>query len=153
MDPETGACMDPAWRRRQTSLSRPRADHGADGWHRLQLLGPGAGALCLGATLARQRPSSRCPNAGDAIHLSGPKTHVAGASIAGIPGVIIGHTEGVAWGLTLSMLDDQDLFILSLDDSGGRELVDGRWQPLRTVTENIEVRWQPAPVLVKIRLA
>ena len=65
-----------------------------------------------------------------AIHLSGPKTHVAGASIAGLPGVIIGHTEGVAWGLTLSMLDDQDLFILSLDDSGSRELVDGRWQPL-----------------------
>jgi len=88
-----------------------------------------------------------------AIHLSGPEIHVAGGSIAGIPGVIIGHTEGVAWGLTLSMLDDQDLFILSLDDSGGRELVDGRWQPLRTVTENIEVRWQPAPVLVKIHLS
>ncbi len=93
------------------------------------------------------------PGAFYAIHLRGPKTHVAGGSIAGMPGVIIGHTEGVAWGLTLSMLDDQDLFVLSLDDSGGRELVDGRWQPLRTVTENIEVRWQPAPVLVKIRLS
>ena len=88
-----------------------------------------------------------------AIHLSGPHTHVAGASIAGFPGVVMGHTEGVAWGLTLSLLDDQDLFLLTLDDSGTRELVDGRWQPLRTVTENIEVRWQPAPVLVKIRLS
>jgi penicillin amidase len=95
----------------------------------------------------------RMPGTFYAIHLNGPQSHVAGASIAGFPGVIIGHTEGVAWGLTLSMLDDQDLFLLSLDDSGGRELVNGRWQPLRTVIENIEVRWQPDPVLVKIRLS
>jgi len=88
-----------------------------------------------------------------AIQLTGPRVNVAGASIAGVPGVIVGHTEDVAWGLTLSMLDDQDLFVLTLDDSGGRELVDGRWQPLRTVTEDIIVRWQPTPVLVKIRLS
>ena len=88
-----------------------------------------------------------------AIQLSGPRVNVAGGSIPGVPGVIVGHTDHVAWGLTLSMLDDQDLFVLTLDDSGGRELVDGRWQPLRTVTEDIMVRWQPTPVLVKIRLS
>lgn len=88
-----------------------------------------------------------------AIHLSGTRLHVAGVSVAGLPGVIIGHTEGLAWGLTLSMLDDQDLFLLTLDDSGTRELVDGRWQPLRTVTEDIGVRWQPDPVLVKVQLS
>ncbi len=88
-----------------------------------------------------------------AVHLRGPKTHVAGASIAGIPGVLIGHTEEVAWGLTLAMVDDQDLFLLTLDDAGTRELIDGRWQSLRTVTEDIVVRWQEAPVLLKVRLS
>ncbi len=88
-----------------------------------------------------------------AIQLRGPRVNVAGGSIAGVPGVIVGHTDDVAWGLTLSMLDDQDLFMLTLDDSGGRELVDGRWQPLRTVTEDIIVRWQPTPELIKIRLS
>jgi penicillin amidase len=88
-----------------------------------------------------------------AVHLNGPRTHVAGASIPGIPGVVIGHTEDVAWGLTLAMVDDQDLFVLTLDDAGSRELIDGRWQPLRTVTENINVRWQEAPVLLKVRLS
>ncbi len=88
-----------------------------------------------------------------AIHLAGPGVEVAGASIAGLPGVFIGHTRSVAWGLTLSMMDDQDLFVLTLDDLGSRELIDGRWRPLRTVTEDIAVRWQPDPVLVKVRLS
>jgi penicillin amidase len=88
-----------------------------------------------------------------AVHLKGPRIHVAGASIPGLPGVVIGHTEDVAWGLTLAMVDDQDLFVLTLDDAGSRELIDGRWQPLRTVTEDINVRWQEAPVLLKVRLS
>ncbi len=93
------------------------------------------------------------PGAFFAIHLTGPGTHVAGLSVAGTPGVLIGHNESVAWGLTMSMVDDQDLFVLTLDDSGTRELVDGRWRPLRTVTENIYVRWQESPELIKIRLS
>jgi penicillin amidase len=88
-----------------------------------------------------------------AIHLSGPHLDVSGASIPGMPGVVIGHTSGVAWGLALSMLDDQDLYRLTVDDLGSRELVDGAWQPLRTVTENIAVRWQDDPVLLKVRLS
>jgi penicillin amidase len=88
-----------------------------------------------------------------AIHLRGPRTHVAGASIAGVPGVIVGHNEDVAWGLTLAMVDDQDLFTVVLDDAGNRELIDGRWQSLRTVTEDVSVRWQEAPVLLKVRFS
>lgn len=88
-----------------------------------------------------------------AVHLQGPRTHVAGASIAGIPGVVIGHTDDAAWGLTLAMVDDQDLFVLTLDDAGSRELVDGRWRQLRTVTEDIVVRWQEDPVLLKVRVS
>jgi len=88
-----------------------------------------------------------------AVHLRGPRTHVAGVTIAGIPGVIIGHTEDVAWGLTVAMVDDQDLFTVTLDDAGTRELIDGRWQSLRTVTEDVSVRWQDAPVLLKVRFS
>jgi penicillin amidase len=88
-----------------------------------------------------------------AIHLEGADLHVAGLSIPGTPGVVIGHTEQVAWGLAVAMVDDQDLFILTLDESGAREFVDGRWQPLRTITENIEVRWQENPELVKVRMS
>lgn len=88
-----------------------------------------------------------------ASHLRSPGFHVAGLSIPGAPGVVIGHTDRVAWGLTNAMVDDQDLFVLTLDEAGNRELIDGTWQPLRTVTEEIKVRWQPDPVLVKIRVS
>lgn len=87
------------------------------------------------------------------VHLRAPGIHVAGASVPGTPGVLVGHNEHVAWGFTAAMLDDQDLFVLTLDESGENELIDGRWVPLRTVTEEIDVRWQSEPVVLKVRLS
>jgi penicillin amidase len=88
-----------------------------------------------------------------AVHLRCPGLHVAGLSLPGVPGVLVGHTERVAWGLTNAMVDDQDLYEITLDETGNRELIDGSWQALRTVTERIRVRWQSEPVLEKIRLS
>lgn len=88
-----------------------------------------------------------------ASHLSCPGFAVAGLSIPGAPGVVIGHTDRVAWGITNAMIDDQDLFVLTLDNAGDRELIDGNWQPLRTVTEEIRIRWQEEPVLLKVRIS
>lgn len=88
-----------------------------------------------------------------AVHLSSPEMHVAGATIPGSPGVLTGHNERVAWGLTNAMVDDQDLYVLTLDEDRSRELIDGEWIDLRTVTERIQVRWQDEPELVKILLS
>jgi len=87
------------------------------------------------------------------IHLDGPGIHVAGASIPGIPGIAIGHNERVAWGFTMAMADDQDLWVLHLDDGGQRERVDGGWQPLRTVAESISVLGRDEPERLKVRLS
>ncbi len=127
----------------------PKRGAGSNAW----VVGPqrsasGRALLANDPHLGVQMPATFYP-----IHLKGPGLEVAGASIAGIPGVIIGHTQQVAWGLTVSEMDDQDVFLLTLDEGGGRELVDGRWRPLRTVTENIAVRWQSEPVLLKVRLS
>ncbi len=67
-----------------------------------------------------------------AVHLSAPGLQVAGASLPGVPGVLIGHTERLAWAVTPAMVDDQDLLVLKLDASQARYAVDGGWQPLRT---------------------
>lgn len=87
------------------------------------------------------------------IHLRGPGIHVVGASVPGTPGVLIGHNEHVAWSFTMAMLDDQDLYVLTLDEEGENELIDGTWLRVRTVTEEIRVRWQDDPVVLKIRLS
>jgi len=135
--------------REHEPITAPFGGLGSNGW----TLAPDRTASGLPLLANDPHLGVQMPGTFYAIHLSGARINVAGGSIAGVPGVIVGHTEDVAWGLTLSMLDDQDLFVLTLDDSGGRELVDGRWRPLRTVTEDIVVRWQQTPVLVKIRLS
>jgi len=88
-----------------------------------------------------------------AIGLRAPGIRVSGASIAGVPGVLIGHNRRVAWGFTMSMMDDQDLYVLTLDESRDKELVDDAWIPLRTVTETIEVRWRSEPETMKVRIS
>lgn len=47
-------------------------------------------------------------------HLSIPDMAVVGATLPGLPGVIIGRNERIAWGLTNIMVDNQDLFIEKL---------------------------------------
>ncbi len=74
------------------------------------------------------------------VHLSAPGFEVAGASFAGVPGILIGHNADVAWGLTMSMLDDQDTFRLRLDAGGQREEIGGEWYELAVRTETIRVR-------------
>jgi penicillin amidase len=74
------------------------------------------------------------------VHLGAPGLEVAGASFAGVPGVLIGHNADVAWGLTMSMLDDQDTFRLRLDATGRREEIGGVWFELAERTETIRVR-------------
>ncbi|MFO7865605.1 MAG: penicillin acylase family protein [Candidatus Aminicenantes bacterium] len=48
-------------------------------------------------------------------HLNAPGIHVAGASIAGAPGVAIGHTENAAWAITNLMADYVDLCVVEID--------------------------------------
>ena len=49
------------------------------------------------------------------VHLNAPGVRVAGISSPGIPGVIIGHNERIAWGFTNVGPDVQDLYIEKFD--------------------------------------
>ncbi len=62
---------------------------------------------------------------------------VAGSSLPGVPGVVIGHNADVAWGTASLGADVADLFVERVD--GGTYRADGRSRPLRTRTEVIEV--------------
>jgi len=65
---------------------------------------------------------------------------LAGFSFPGTPGVIIGHNENIAWGVTNEALDSQDLFIekVNPDDPFQYEYL-GEWVDMETRIETIEV--------------
>jgi penicillin G amidase len=63
---------------------------------------------------------------------------VAGFTFSGMPGVIIGHNQRIAWGFTNLGPDVTDLYLERI--VGGRVEYDGRFQDLETRTETIRVR-------------
>ncbi|MEM0961252.1 MAG: penicillin acylase family protein, partial [Bacteroidota bacterium] len=74
----------------------------------------------------------------------GDGLHVAGMSVPGIPGVIIGRTRGRAWTFTTGFSDNTDTFTLTLGppDANGvpTYLYDGEFKTAQVVTSTINVR-------------
>lgn len=62
---------------------------------------------------------------------------VSGYSFAGVPGVVIGHNDSIAWGLTNLGADVTDFYLHRLRDE--TYLRDGAYLPLETRTETIRV--------------
>jgi penicillin amidase len=80
------------------------------------------------------------PNIWFMADLSAPGFHAAGVTLPGMPFVIAGHNEHVAWGFTALMGDVQDLYIEKLDGKGNYQDLDTRWKPLSVDHEVIKVR-------------
>ena len=55
------------------------------------------------------------PSAWYFVHIDAPKLQVIGATMPGIPAVIIGRTNQIAWGFTNTNPDVQDLYLEQLD--------------------------------------
>src|SRR5829696_100385 len=85
------------------------------------------------------RPTA--PSIWHMVHLSAPGVRVAGVGTAGIPGVIIGHNDHIAWGFTNVGPDVQDLYIekFSPDNLKQYQTPSG-WQDVVVRREEIKVR-------------
>jgi penicillin amidase len=80
------------------------------------------------------------PNIWFMADLSAPDIHAAGVTLPGMPFVIAGHNEHVAWGFTALYADVQDLCIEKLDGKGNYQDSDAQWKPLAVDHEVIHVR-------------
>ncbi len=74
------------------------------------------------------------------VHLKAPGLDVTGVSLPGVPCVIIGHNQRIAWGVTNLGFDVQDLYIEKIDPQTGRYLFHGRVEQARSETEWIRVK-------------
>ncbi|MGW0144545.1 penicillin acylase family protein [Streptomyces sp. NPDC003333] len=73
---------------------------------------------------------------------------VAGYTFAGMPGVVIGHNQDIAWGMTNSGVDVTDLYLEKL--SGDGYLYGGKTVPFTTRQETIKVAGgEPKKIVVR----
>jgi penicillin amidase len=83
--------------------------------------------------------------------LKTPQHEIAGATAAGVPLVVIGHNEKIAWGFTNTASDVEDLFIERLDPADpGRYLTPDGSAPFATREESIVVKGA-APISLTVR--
>ena len=81
------------------------------------------------------------PNVWYMVHLKAPGLNVIGVSLPGLPLVIIGHNEKIAWGMTNTGPDVQDLYVESFDSGApNRYLHNGAWVDAEVRDEVVKVR-------------
>ena len=71
-------------------------------------------------------------------HLNAPGLDVIGASLPGVPGVLVGRNERIAWGFTSTGPDVQDLYLEKLDHLGNYLTPEGP-RPFEVLSEPIRV--------------
>lgn len=79
------------------------------------------------------------------IQVDTPQLQMAGASIPGIPAIVVGSTPNLAWGYTMVMADNQDLFLEKIRKSeyGYEYLYQQQWHPVEQSQAVFHVRGQP----------
>ncbi len=80
------------------------------------------------------------PNIWYVAGLQAPGFDAVGVTLPGVPFIVAGHNEHVAWGFTDLMADVQDLYFEKLDGKGNYLGNDGQWHPLSIDSEVIRVR-------------
>jgi len=88
------------------------------------------------------------PNTWWIADLDGGGLHVAGFTIPGLPGIVVGHNERVAFGVTSAEEAVQDLYIERFRSADSDEyLANGAWRKAQHRIEHIGVKGQPDVVL------
>lgn len=82
------------------------------------------------------------------LHLTAPGWNVRGFALPGVPLVMIGHNERIAWGVTNTGADVQDVYIETFRPEKPLEYkVNGEWRKAEVRRETIHVRGQADEIL------
>jgi penicillin amidase len=84
------------------------------------------------------------------VAIESPSYQVAGATIAGLPPVILGHNRRIAWGWTNLEADDVDYVIERMTPDSSQVLTASGLEPVEVVHDTIRVRNAP-PVPFDLR--
>ncbi|MFL5625367.1 MAG: penicillin acylase family protein [Ktedonobacteraceae bacterium] len=86
-------------------------------------------------------------------HLVAGDIDVIGASFPGAPGIVIGHNQHIAWGITNAVSDVQDLYIEKFNPQNPRQYeYQGKWEEAEVVREEIKVKGRRTAVIEEVRV-
>ncbi|WP_394218944.1 penicillin acylase family protein [Halobacillus trueperi] len=75
------------------------------------------------------------------MHLEAPGYNVSGVIFAGIPGIILGHNDNIAWGVTNVGPDVQQLYLEKRNPENPHQfLYEDEWEEADVFTETIDVK-------------
>lgn len=80
------------------------------------------------------------PSAWYEMHLVASGLDVMGVTIPGVPFIALGHNARIAWGMTATGADVQDLAVERVDIGTKRSMYRGEWVPIETIQADIPVR-------------
>ncbi len=78
------------------------------------------------------------------VHLQCPEFNAAGASVPGLPGIVWGFNDHIAWGPTAAMMAMHVAVVEQLSEDGSKSLTPDGWADVDEFEETIEVRGHPA---------
>ncbi len=114
-----------------------------------QYVSPGSNAWAVsGAHSADGKPMAAndphlaygVPGTWHLVQLKAPGLDVSGAALPGLPAVITGHNQNIAWGVTNLQADVMDLYLERMDQRTGRYLFQGKVEQAQLDRQWIGVR-------------
>ncbi len=86
-------------------------------------------------------------------HLVAGDIDVIGASFPGTPGIVIGHNQHIAWGVTNAVSDVEDLYIEKFNPQNPHQYeYQGKWEEAQVVHEEIKVKGSKTPFIEEVRI-
>ena len=80
------------------------------------------------------------------LHLESGDFRVTGVSLAGAPGVLVGHNDRIAWGMALAFTDCEDLFVEQFDPQQPQQYrFKDEWRKAEVVDEVIQLKGKTEP--------
>jgi penicillin amidase len=78
------------------------------------------------------------------VHITAPGWNVKGFALPGLPMIIIGHNDRIAWGFTNNGADVLDLYVETFNPAAPNEYrVKGAWAKAQIIDEAIRVKGRP----------
>jgi len=88
------------------------------------------------------------------MHLSCPGLNTIGSSFPGVPSVVLGHNENIAWGATTVTSDNVDLFKLEINPENDNQYkYNGKWIDFEVIDEPIRIQDNVEPIDFKVKLS